>query len=185
MLLILILVSGLHGQTTYIIKTSDMNIRGTSTMHDWELKATSVTGNCVLNCEGKEIRDIKSFYMEIPTKSLKSVSGSKMMDDKVYTALKSETVQKITFRLEKIISMNATGNGWDVTAAGNLSIAGVTSDDVMVVHITSDPNGGITLSGVKKLKMLDYHIDPPKAMMGALTTGNEIEIEFKINLTKS
>src|SRR5580765_299020 len=113
LLIILIIVSGLHGQTIYTIKTSDMNIRGTSTMHDWELKATTVNGNCILNCDGKEIKEIKSFNLTIPTKSLKSVSGSKMMDDKVYSALKSETVQSITFKLEKIVSITANGNGWD------------------------------------------------------------------------
>lgn len=185
LLIIIVIVSGLHGQTIYTIKTSDMNIRGTSTMHDWELKATTINGNCVMSCEGKEIRDIKSFSLTIPTKSLKSVNGSKMMDDKVYSALKSETVQNITFKLEKIVSITPSGNGWDVTASGSLSIAGVSSNDVLVVHITEEQNGTFTLSGVKKLKMKDYNVDPPKAMLGALTTGNEIQIEFKINLTKS
>ena len=67
LLMILIIVSGLHSQTIYTIKTSDMGIRGTSTMHDWELKATTINGNCVLNCDGKEIKEIKSFNLIIPT----------------------------------------------------------------------------------------------------------------------
>ena len=178
-------ISGLHGQSVYTIQTCNLNIKGTSTLHDWELKATTIRGTCEMQCEGQTIKEIKSFYLEIPTKSLKSDNGSKMMDDKVYTALKSDAVQNIIFRLEKVISLNPTPNGWDVIAKGSFGIAGVNSSDDMVVHMKVEANGSITVSGAKKLKMLDYNVEPPKAMLGALTTGNEIEIEFKINLIKA
>jgi len=182
--IILIIVSRADAQTSYTIKTSDMNIRGTSTLHDWELKATMVNATCELNCEGHTIKDIKSFYLEIPTTSLKSMNGSKMMNDKVYSALKSETAKKITFKLEKIVSVDPGENGWDVRCIGSLSIAGVATSSVMMVHLRTEPDGSITFSGVKKLKMTDYNVQPPKAMLGTLTAGNEIEIEFEINLTK-
>jgi len=182
--IILIIVSGAYAQTKYTIKTSDMNIKGTSTFHDWELKATTINAMCELNCEGNVIKGIRSFYLEIPTTSLKSENGSKMMDDKVYNALKSETAKTITFKLEKIVSVDPDDNGWDVRCVGSLSIAGVATNSVIMVHLTTESDGSITFSGMKKLKMTDYNVDPPKAMLGTLTTGNEIEIEFKLNLTK-
>ena len=185
LVIIFLNIAGLQGQSIYTIQTCNMNIKGTSTFHDWELKATTVRGTCEMHCEGQIIKEIKSFYLEIPTKSLKSDNGSKMMDDKVYTALKSDIIQNIIFRLEKIISINPTANGWDVNAKGSFGIAGVNSSDDMIVHVKMEANGSITLSGVKKLRMLDYQIEPPKAMLGALTTGNEIEVDFKINLIKA
>ena len=42
----------------------------------------------------------------------------------------------------------------------------------------------VTLTGATKLKMTDYKIDPPKALMGTITTGDEITIKFNTVLTK-
>ena len=45
-------------------------------------------------------------------------------------------------------------------------------------------SGDVEISGSKKLKMTDYNIDPPTALMGTMTTGDEVEIEFRIVLKK-
>ena len=138
-----------------------------------------------MNYDGEMIKEIKSFYLEIPVKSLKNTEGSNMMDDKVYSALKSTSNQNIIFRLEKINSMSPNGTGWDVNVDGTFAIAGVNKRDNMNVHATIAPDGTITFTGSKKIKMSDYNIEPPKAFLGALTTGNEVEISFKINLAKN
>jgi len=44
------------------------------------------------------------------------------------------------------------------------------------------PNGDIEFSGTKKLRMTDYKVDPPTAMLGALTTGDEVILQFKVVL---
>ena len=36
----------------------------------------------------------------------------------------------------------------------------------------------ITLIGEKKFKMTDFKIDPPKALFGTITTGDDITIKF-------
>ncbi|HYV95645.1 MAG TPA: hypothetical protein VE978_27970 [Chitinophagales bacterium] len=184
-IIIFLNIAGLHGQSVYTIQTSDMGIKGTSTFHDWELKATRIRGTCEMNCEGQMIKEIKSFYLEIPVKSLKSTEGSSMMDDKVYSALKSTSNQNIIFQFEKINSMSPNGNGWDVNVQGTFAIAGVSLRDNMNVHATLEPDGTITFIGSKKIRMKDFNVEPPKAFLGALTTGNEVVISFNINLAKN
>ena len=34
------------------------------------------------------------------------------------------------------------------------------------------------LEGKKALKMTDYNIEPPKALLGTITTGDDIEVHF-------
>src|SRR5262245_2936708 len=114
LIIILLFIVNANAQSIYAIQKSDMDIKGTSTLHDWELKATTVKGMCEMSCEGQMIKEIKSFYLEIPTTSLKSVNGSKTMEDKVYSALKSETSKSIIFKLGRIISMKPEENGWSV-----------------------------------------------------------------------
>jgi filamentous hemagglutinin family protein len=48
------------------------------------------------------------------------------------------------------------------------------------VQVGSD--GSVTFSGSKKLKMTDYGIKPPTALMGTMTVGDEVEIVFSVTL---
>jgi hypothetical protein len=43
-------------------------------------------------------------------------------------------------------------------------------------------DGSISFAGSKKLKMTDYKIKPPTALLGSLTTGDEVEIVFQVTL---
>jgi hypothetical protein len=52
----------------------------------------------------------------------------------------------------------------------------------MYVRAKVGADGGVTFTGSKKLKMTDYKIKPPTALMGTLTTGDDIEIVFTITL---
>ena len=43
-------------------------------------------------------------------------------------------------------------------------------------------DGSITFSGSKKIKMTDYKLKPPTALLGTLTTGDEVDIHFQVTL---
>jgi polyisoprenoid-binding protein YceI len=40
----------------------------------------------------------------------------------------------------------------------------------------------ITFNGSKKIKMTDFGISPPTALMGTMTTGDEVEVIFQVTL---
>jgi len=64
-----------------------------------------------------------------------------------------------------------------VVATGNLTIAGSTNSIELPFNLNI--NGGkVLLEGKKALKMTDYNIDPPKALLGTITTGDEIEVHY-------
>ena len=43
---------------------------------------------------------------------------------------------------------------------------------------TTISDNKITLVGENKFKMTDFNIDPPKALFGTITTGDDINIKF-------
>ena len=154
-----------------------VTIHGTSNMHDWDEKVETVTGNGIIewNSDGSFNLDVLSIVMNV--RSIKSDKGA-TMDNNTYKALKSESHPEIEFVLKTPLKSINVGKR-SISAVINLSIAGVTKAVDMVV--TSTPNGqnSVTFEGSKTIKMTDYGIDPPKALMGMLKTGNEITIHFK------
>ena len=104
------------------------------------------------------------------------------MDNTTYASLKADQFPNITYKLEKVNSLNARAGIYDIQATGYLTIAGATNKIDMYVQGKVAGDGSITFSGSKKIKMTDYKIKPPNALMGTMTTGDEVEIVFSVTL---
>ena len=55
----------------------------------------------------------------------------------------------------------------------------------MQVKISMPQKGTIDFSGSQKIKMTDYGVTPPKALFGALVTGDDITISFSTTFSQS
>jgi polyisoprenoid-binding protein YceI len=174
----------LTAQTNYKLKDSKMTIAGTSTLHDWvsDVMEMTASGSFVVN--NQEIEEIKNLKVSIKVKSIESSKGS-IMNNKTYNALEEETHPYISFTLRNVNSMETTYFGQQIQATGNLTIAGNTQTVNLEVKGKVQPNGDLTFEGSKELNMEDFGIDPPRAMLGTLKTGELVTIEYSITLSKS
>lgn len=165
----------------HTLKSFKMSIAGTSSLHKWESSVgiATVKSDIVINEAGLEA--INNLYLEVDGKSIKSTKGS-VMDKKTWEALKTDQYPKITYQLSKIESITPAGGDYDIKALGNLTIAGVKQAISMTVKGKILSNGSLSIKGSKALKMTDFKIDPPTALMGTLKTGNDITINFDIVL---
>ena len=179
--LFLFAVSFVFWQTNYQISNFSLVIKGSSNLHDWESPAKEVRAHGAMTSVAGVLKSIESLTVDIPVKTIKSPKGS-IMDNKTYDALKANTYPNITYKLGKITGLTKKGDGYDINATGYLTIAGVTNTIDMYVRGKSGADGSITFSGSKKLKMTDYKIKPPTALLGTLTTGDDVEIVFQVTL---
>ena len=169
------------GQGNYRATNFSLVIKGTSNLHDWQSVAKEVRTSGDMTLVAGVLKSVQSLTVEIPVKMIKSAKGS-IMDNKTYDALKANSNPNIVYKLEKVTSLNAKGNAYDLNASGYLTIAGNTNKIDMTVQGKVDGDGSITFSGSKKLKMTDYKIKPPTALLGTMTTGDEVEIVFQVTL---
>ena len=169
------------GQGNYRASNVSMTIKGSSNLHDWESSAKEVRARGSIILEANTLKSIPSFSVEVPVKSIKSAKGS-IMDGKTYDALKADQYPNITYTLEKVTGLNKKGENYDLYASGSLSMAGASNKIDLYVKVKVNADGSLTFSGSKKLKMTDYKIDPPKALFGTLTTGNDVEIVFQVTV---
>ncbi|HKL89588.1 MAG TPA: YceI family protein [Allomuricauda sp.] len=155
----------------------EVTVTGTSTLHDWEEVAEQKSGSITLDNTG-ELPKITSLKFVVEAESLKSGKGA--MDKNTYKALETKDHKQIVFEFKSMKSISpitATSNKYKVVATGNLTIAGSTNSIELPFNLNI--NGGkVLLEGKKALKMTDYNIDPPKALLGTITTGDEIEVHY-------
>lgn len=162
---------------TFVVKSYDMKISGTSNMHDWKMKAKDASINAVWNLQAGKIADLSGLEFSMPVKGLKSESD--LMDSRTYSTLKADKHQKINF---KLVSADVTQQGGQylIKATGNLTIAGVTKSVVLMANGVMNNEKLITVTGSKKIKMSEWQIKPPSFMFGAMKVGDEVTIDFNL-----
>ena len=100
------------------------------------------------------------------------------MDDKTQEALKSKKFPKIIFKANELDLTDGK-----VSGPGTLTIAGESRPFQIEAKALNQSNNNLLIKGEAKLKMSDYGVDPPTAMFGTLTTGDEVTIQYEILLT--
>lgn len=154
---------------------SSIIIKGTSTLHDWESIVEKTDAQ--LKMSTLSDTDIETLNIEIEVLSIKS--GKRIMDKLTYKALKVKEHPTITFIFKKGEILSENTDFIEINLNGDLTIAGVTKN----VSVTTKMNRKgkvVTLKGSHKLKMTDFGISPPKALLGTIKTGDEITIEFNL-----
>ena len=179
----ILFISATTAKNTYTLsKDYTVTINGTSNLHSWDEKVTTVSGNGTVNWDNGSF-ELVAVNIKMDVHSIQSDMGS-AMNNKTYKALKADANPEIIFALNvpvKAIQTNV--NEKTVTAKGNLTIAGITKAVDMKVKISMVEKGKFVVEGSQSIKMSDYNIDPPTALFGTLKTGNEIVINFKTNFT--
>ncbi|MAL60309.1 MAG: hypothetical protein CMC14_09690 [Flavobacteriaceae bacterium] len=157
---------------------SNFTIKGTSSLHDWEMVSESFSGSLELNTTPQTLA-IQSIKVFVDVKTLKS--GKRIMDNKCYDALKYEEHPTIKYQFEKLSALSESGSGtYKAILHGTLSIAGVSKKVSIHVNI-SQTNKTLIIKGELPLKMTDFGVEPPTALLGTLKTGDPITIDFNLN----
>jgi polyisoprenoid-binding protein YceI len=181
LVLSLLLISGtLLAQSNFEVKNFEMSIDGTSSLHDWTSQVTQVYAEGKLDLSNGTLGGINNLVVTVPVTSIES--GKNVMDKKTYNALESDDHPTITYELTKVLSLENTNGSYKLKTEGTLTIAGTTKTVQMTVKGTTVENGVIRFEGSKSLKMTDFNVDPPTALLGTLKTGDEVTVNFALTL---
>lgn len=156
-------------------------IKGTSTLHGWEMKTSTVTGKATFDMQQGALSDIKNLLISSPAESLKSDKES--MDKNAYKALKTDAHKTITFQLTDVKSIEKKGTAYEVGAVGNLQIAGTTKS-VNFKIMCEQKGSSWVCSGEKSVDMSTFEVEPPSFMFGTVKTGDTILIEIHLQFVK-
>lgn len=162
-------------------KTHEVKISGTSNLHDWTASVPSLSTNAELVVVNGKLEAINKMVVEIDATTIKGSEGS-IMDKKIAETLKADKNPRIVFRMTSVNDISQTGSDFTVRAVGTLAMGGVSRPLNVVVNGRVLPNGDVQFTGVKDMKMTTWQLDPPRAMMGALRTADDVTVNFSVTL---
>lgn len=165
-------VAAAQVQYKLIQEGSSVLVKGTSTLHDWEMKGSKISGAFVLDADG-ELNKLSSGNFVLESGSL--TSEHNLMNKKAYEALKQKSYPKIEARLLQVEGDQHSGK-----AKMALTIAGKTKQITDDFQVSRTADGKMEISGVLNLKMSDFGVEPPVALMGTIKTGDEIKVEYRL-----
>ena len=183
-LLITGVFTGMRAQTKFTGKEHiNFNVSGTSTMHDWVMKSSlgDCTATFVLDDKGN-LKDVTAMNLTVSSKVLKSGKGA--MDKNAYKALKADKNPNITAVLKSAEVTTKDNKSYTVKSMIKLTIAGKTLDTELISQVKRINDNSFSVKGEKKISMKDYGMEPPSFMLGAVTTGNDVVLNFDLVLNQ-
>jgi polyisoprenoid-binding protein YceI len=177
-------VSNAGAQTPFQSKSVTISLTGTSSLHDWEMKAGQGKSEGAFTIDANnKITAISKLNFSLPAKSLKSEHT--MMDNNTYKALNTDKNPTISFVLTSGTVTSTSNNNYQLHCFGKLTIAGTTKETDLIATGSYNPaDKSFTVTGVKAMKMTDYNVKPPTVMMGTIKTGNDISIAYNVKFTQ-
>ena len=171
-----------YSQTASKLTAFNISIKGTSTLHEWESKVTKANWMGAISLSASKVLTIQNGELKIPVVGIQSEHG-KMMDTKTYEAFDSEKNPFITFKV-KAISQKTVGNDLVLAVEGDLTMNGATNLIMLSVIGKTLPNADLQFTGSRRLKMTDYKMKPPTAMMGTIKVGDDVTVKFDLTISK-
>ena len=158
-------------------KQTVMTLYGTSTLHNWEMIAHSFNCDAQFIVTDNQLTGLQSLSLTLPVRNLKSDKES--MNDNAYETLKEDKYKNIVFRMT---SAKVANN--QVTALGNLTIAGVTKPVTLTAATKVNSDGSVSCSGQVGLKLSDYGIERPSFMFGTMKVGDALTLNYALVFSK-
>ncbi len=156
---------------------SSITIYGTSNLHDWDIKIDQISGDFVIN----NSKQVESLVVKIPVRSIKS--GDRLMDRKTYETLDADKNPTIIFQLSDPISTQVPDqNNVQVTLTGNLTVAGVSKKISFLATGKSAGSGAYNFKASIPLKMTDFKMKPPTAMLGMVKAGDVVTLKLDVTI---
>ena len=156
-------------------------LEGDSNLHAWKCDANQIEPELRIDRPSPEAPPTSVDRAVLHVAVAKIECGNGKMNDNLRKALKANEYPAITFVVTDAEFFDAGSPGaLEVLAKGNLYVAGNGRDLEFQVSGTDTGDGALRIQGQVTIKMTDFGVQPPSAMMGLLKTKNEVTIKFEL-----
>jgi polyisoprenoid-binding protein YceI len=162
---------------------SQMTLAGTSTLHDWTMTAKSFNTNAIFTvAPDNQISGITGLTVVLPVTNLKGEKDG--LNENAWETLEYEDHKNITFKMTSGKVTPAGGNKYQITATGNLTIAGNTKPVTLVSTAQMNADGSLTCTGSLPIKLSQFNIERPSFMFGTMSVGDALTLSYNVVLVK-
>ncbi len=160
-----------------IEKESQVSIRGTSNLHDWQEAAEEFSIEMKLSTDGTSSPNIDMVLFKCKAASI--TSDNSIMTNKTHNALNVEKHPEIHFSSADKSALKVINGKFSSTISGVLTINGIAKQVAIPVdgHLA---DGKLNVKGEKLIRMSDYEVKAPTALLGTLKTGDDVTVSFEL-----
>lgn len=161
--------------------TSDSRVwvEGTSTVHDWSCDAEQVSSALDATVASGAITGIGGLTVTVPVSGMECGNGT--MNGKLRDALGSSPIR---FALTSARVGQPNNGRFLVEATGQLTINGTTRTQTVRATGRALSGGRFQFTGEVPVTMSQFGVDPPRAMMGTLRTGDRVTVKFDVTAAR-
>ncbi len=174
------------GQQEYALNSanSKLTIKGTSSLHDWTMEAHDPACTSFFETENSVLKKVNQVAFSCRVEKILSGESS-IMDSKAKEALKVKSFPVITFKFASLNDIKSlAGNHFEGKITGTLSMAGK-AKSVTIPFSGNMVGNKVLIKGNVPIKMSDFGITPPTAMLGALKTGDNLVLDYSFEFNPS
>lgn len=198
---LLLLHPGLADAQARYVPTAESRvwIEGTSTADDFTCSTQQIEGRARLSVTVSDSRRSSASTVARPVRyNTPAVSatvpvrtldcGKRRQNRDLYEAMKAEKYPTIHYKLfdAEVVSAPDSANGhYTLRVTGQLIIAGVRRTVRITVKGQLRDDGRIHARGSLPMKMTDFEIDPPTALLGLIRVRDEIEVHFDLTARRA
>lgn len=178
-------------QSTFVpLDESRLWFQGRSNVNEFECLAENYTGEATLpefnnpSTLLNEVTEVLSVQIEIEVDSIEC--GQRKMNKDLQKALKADTFPEITFVFEEadLISQPQSFNdAFEVRVHGKLTVAGNTREISFMTDAYYLNDERVRAVGQTTIRMTDFGVDPPTALMGLIRADEELTVHFDLIAT--
>lgn len=108
--------------------------------------------------------------------------GKRRMNRDLYETLRSKRHPQISFQYVSTESMTYVDESdkYELIVNGRLTVAGQTNDIQFPLDAVIYEDGTIRATGSTVLKMTDYNVEPPSALLGLVRVDDELTVYFEL-----
>lgn len=178
-------------QSAYVaIDDSRLWFEGSSNVNEFECNAANYSGEASL--PGYEDpssllnmnNELLSVKVEIEVDSIDC--GKRKMNSDLREALKADSFPEITFLFEEaelLSEPQSIDDAFEVQVYGQLTVAGNTREISFTSEAYYQSRQRVRATGQTTIKMTDFGVEPPTALMGLIRADDELTVNFDLIAT--
>lgn len=170
---------------TFRSTPNEMNVEGGSTLHDWSCPIETLNGSLSADTSQTDaplaISNITKVQVAVPVDAIQCDKDT--MNEKLRKALNMNAYPKVYFSLAgaQVSPLPDSGAAWfKVQATGELILAGERRQITLPVKGQLLDNGNLRLMGSHTIRLSDYNIERPSAMLGTIKTSKDVTVNFDV-----
>lgn len=179
-------------QSTSFVPLDDSRLwfEGSSNVNEFECNATNYTGEATMPgySDPSSFLNIDSevLFVKVDIEVDSIDFGKGKINSDIRKALQADSFPEITFVFEdaELLSVPQTvDDGFEVKVHGYLTVAGTTKKISFITDAYFLDDRRVRATGQSAIKMTDYGVKPPTALMGLIRADEELTVHFDLIAT--